>query len=754
MQHICNLTAVQSARELADHELLQRFVAGKDEAAFTVLVQRHGPMILGVCRRMLGSSHDAEDACQASFLVLAQKAASIRKTTSLSSWLHGVASRVAAKLKRERARRYKRENDSQPCAVPDPAAEVSWREVQTILDEELERLPDRLRDPLILCYLEGRTRDEAAARLGLSVACLHGRLERGRKALCDRLIRRGVTLSATLVATAIGEGVSGAALSPTVVVSTAKAAVLLGSARALDNGLISIKILSLAQEVSKNMLLTKMKLGLSGLCFAGLLVPALGGLLASLGAGPQAEEPRATGPSQAGAGKLIKSTPTAVPQTAQSQPNARPAVDERFSGRVLDADDKPVAGAKVYLLRPAYGLPPDKAPPKIWAETDKDGGFSYTAPRTEGVLFVTAPGFGPGWDTSFPRRAGEQETGRVLDNLVVRLARDDVPVSGRLLDLQGEPVAGATIRVFALKASPDGSLDKFIEAATKRPFGQLYNDQQHLVQFNVDGLAHFFPPVTTDKAGRFQIKGVGRERVVDFSAEAPTIETKVLHAVTRPGLGAAEIRIPEGIITFVGGMQKEDRIRLYYPPTFTHTADPCRVVTGVVRDKATGKPIAGAVVRGDKPVRFPPYYNRTTTDQEGRYRLAGLPLTPGAARPVVVVLLPPDGEPYLALRKTVPADKEAKEAKFDFDLPRGFWLEGQVKDKATGRGVPAQLQYFAPATRFAKDNWIAFLPYADKNIGMLLIEIAKPRPKVVRRPLWPSSGRRKRVCNSNLAVAT
>ncbi len=88
LQHICKLAAVQSARELADQELLHRFVAGKDEAAFTVLVQRHGPMILGVCRRMLGSAHDAEDACQASFLVLAQKAASIRKTTSLSSWLH------------------------------------------------------------------------------------------------------------------------------------------------------------------------------------------------------------------------------------------------------------------------------------------------------------------------------------------------------------------------------------------------------------------------------------------------------------------------------------------------------------------------------------------------------------------------------------------------------------------------------------------------------------------------------------------
>src|SRR5262249_8803676 len=145
LQHVCKFAAVQGARELDDRELLERFVAGKDEAAFAVLVERHGPMILGVCRRVLGSAHDAEDACQASFLVLAQKAASIRRTSSLSSWLHGVAARVAANLKRDRLRRSRREQESQGPAPPDPGAEVSWREVQTMLDEELERLPDRLR---------------------------------------------------------------------------------------------------------------------------------------------------------------------------------------------------------------------------------------------------------------------------------------------------------------------------------------------------------------------------------------------------------------------------------------------------------------------------------------------------------------------------------------------------------------------------------------------------------------------------------
>jgi RNA polymerase sigma factor (sigma-70 family) len=141
LQHICRLAVVQTARELGDRELLERFVAAKDEAAFAVLVERHGPMVLGVCRRMLGSAHDAEDACQAAFLVLAQKAASIRKTTSLPSWLHGVASRVAGHLRREGLRRSRRERESQGPAVADPAAEVSWREVQTVLDEDWSGCP-------------------------------------------------------------------------------------------------------------------------------------------------------------------------------------------------------------------------------------------------------------------------------------------------------------------------------------------------------------------------------------------------------------------------------------------------------------------------------------------------------------------------------------------------------------------------------------------------------------------------------------
>jgi RNA polymerase sigma factor (sigma-70 family) len=687
LKQICKLAAVPSAHELADHELLHRFLAEKDEGAFTVLVQRHGAMVLGVCRRKLKDAHDAEDACQAAFLVLAQKAASIRKATSLPSWLHGVAARVAGKLERERCRRCKREKKSQPRTTADPAAEASWREVQVILDEELRRLPERLRGPLILCYLQGQTRDEAARTLGVSVASLHGRLERGRAALCKQLTRRGLTLSAALTGAALGEGISRAALSPTVVLSTARAALLLARARAVDHGLVSTKVLSLAQEVTKNMLLTKLKLGISALLCAGLLAAALGGWLASVGAGQEAQAPPPAGSPQPAADKVPQAPATAAQPTLRRPGDARPAQDARLSGRVLDLEDKPVAGAKVYLLK---WSPPDRTPPKVWAETDKDGRFSFTAPPSEGVLFVTATGYGPGWVMD-PRSLGGPSA--IQDKQMVRLARDDVPVSGRVIDLQGQPVAGATVRVHALQASLDGSLDKWLAAVKARRQGEFLPEQQYLSLYNVDGLAYFFPAVTTDKEGRFQLRGVGRERVVAFTVEEPTIETQVIHVLTRPGVGAGDVRVARSFIQSATGVK--ELLDIYYPPTFTHTAVPCRVVTGTVRDKATGKPISGAVVRDNQPVGRSGRYHRTTTDKKGCFRLTGLPLGPaGGAIPSFLVAFPPDGEPYLALIKEVRTDKETKEATLDFDLPRGVWLEGQVKDKATGRGVPAYVDYY------------------------------------------------------------
>ena len=177
----------QAAHAQADGDLLERFVSSGDQDAFTTLVERHGPMVLGLCRRVLRGAHDAEDAYQATFLVLARKAASIRKTDALASWLHGVAYHAACNLRRAESRRVAHQAPRQEVVQADPAEEISWREVRSAIDKELALLPRRYRAPLILCYLEGRTRDEAARLLGWSEGTFRGRLERGRDALRSRL---------------------------------------------------------------------------------------------------------------------------------------------------------------------------------------------------------------------------------------------------------------------------------------------------------------------------------------------------------------------------------------------------------------------------------------------------------------------------------------------------------------------------------------------------------------------------------------
>ncbi len=274
IRHIRHIGAVQTSRELSDADLLQRFVEARDEAAFTALVERHGSLVLGVCHRALGNPHDAEDACQATFLVLARSAATVRKTASLSCWLHRVARSVAANLRRERFRREQREHRIPPPVVRDTAGEIGWREVQAALDEEIARLPERYRAPIILCYLDGKTRDEAATRLALSPGTLHGRLERGRRMLCERLTRRGLTLSATLLATAVGEGAARAIASPTLVLASARAALAFAARDARDVGGVSARTLSLAREGFRGAIIGKLRVAAAVTLCAGLLLTA------------------------------------------------------------------------------------------------------------------------------------------------------------------------------------------------------------------------------------------------------------------------------------------------------------------------------------------------------------------------------------------------------------------------------------------------------------------------------------------------
>src|SRR5919204_2562195 len=197
LQYLHRLASPRVASTAPDAELLHRFVRQHDEAAFAALVTRHGPLVLRVCGQVLQDAQAAEDCLQAVFLVLARRAGSLRRPEALAGWLHGVALRVACKA-RVAARRVPGMPSHLPEPLdprPGPLDALTARELLEVLHEEVARLPERYRLPLILCHLEGRTVEEAASQLGWTPGSVKGRLERGRKRLHARLVRRGVGTS-------------------------------------------------------------------------------------------------------------------------------------------------------------------------------------------------------------------------------------------------------------------------------------------------------------------------------------------------------------------------------------------------------------------------------------------------------------------------------------------------------------------------------------------------------------------------------
>jgi RNA polymerase sigma factor (sigma-70 family) len=331
LQHIRRLVAAESPGGGPDRELLERFVRQRDEAAFAALVRRHGAMVLGVCRRVLPHVHDAEDACQATFLVLARKSASIRKKDSLGCWLHGVAYRVASALKRDIARRRSRE---QP-AVGDPPVvlpDLAWREVRAVLDEELGRLPERFRAPLLLCYLEGKTRDEAAQELGWSLGTLRGRLERGRDLLRARLTRRGLGLSGALLAALLTEQAASAAPAATLVVSTVQAALSIAAGQVPGTGVVSARVAGLVNEMMRALTMTKVRTATAGFLAIGLL--GLGAGVLFHGAVP-AEPPGGSGGSAPRAGAPDADEPAAGVQPIDPAQLARNQAESRLNLKKL-----------------------------------------------------------------------------------------------------------------------------------------------------------------------------------------------------------------------------------------------------------------------------------------------------------------------------------------------------------------------------------------------------------------------------------
>jgi RNA polymerase sigma factor (sigma-70 family) len=608
-----------------DAQLLADVRATRDPAAFEALVRRHGPLVLAACRAVLRDEAAAEDAFQAAFVALYQSAPAIR-SSSVAGWLFRVARWAALRARRSAERRAKYERSATPRETA--SVDSSWREAVAALHEELDRLPDVDRQPLILCYLEGLSRDEAARRLGWTLNEVRGRLERSRGRLRKRLQKRGIALSAGLLA-AVGIET----LHPTLIcAAVARASRPTGRVAELASaGLV----------------------GKAPLVFAMVVVA---GLVAATGLG--------SGGPQAGAGLA----PTKeLPKAANGKPSDAPPDDKAITGRVVDPDGKPVADATIWLI--AFDRTAKNA-----SRTDTDGRFTLpgdgktdrTRTHSGGRvhLAATKDGFG----VALPPERFDPKY------LVLKLAKDDVPIHGRILDLQGKPVAGATVTPLQVWATPDDSLSDWLKAirAEEDAPNQVTASSFRRKASPGPGLA----AVKTDAQGHFTFAGVGRERLLRIQVSGPSIATAEVEVITHDLPATRANYDPKnskfGQVTFHGA-------------TFDFAADPTQPFEGIVTAADTGKPIPRAVVHADYRL-----WIETTADEQGRYRLVGLP--PGEHR---LVAAPPAGEPFVPRLQIVGRASNEKPVTVDFGLTRGTWVEGTLTDARTKKPIAnGRLCYF------------------------------------------------------------
>ena len=288
------LRAVLSAADamgLTDRELLAQFNEG-NQAAFAAIVKRHTGMVLGVCRRVVPTVQDAEDACQATFLVLARKAKTGKWQSSVANWLYTTARRIASTANRAAAQRIKREMRTAAPAPDCVLDQMTVREAFAVLDDELDKLPPIYREPLVLCYLQGLTRDEAAARLAIPAATLKGQLDRGRKRLANALTKRGIDIGAALMAVAVTRS---AGASPQLIQSILSAV----------GGAPSASVAALAQGVGVNGVMLKAEL----LALAAVIATATGFGLSSLLIAAGTQKPAIERPQQPEPSAAVKADP-------------------------------------------------------------------------------------------------------------------------------------------------------------------------------------------------------------------------------------------------------------------------------------------------------------------------------------------------------------------------------------------------------------------------------------------------------------
>jgi RNA polymerase sigma-70 factor (ECF subfamily) len=323
-----------------DGQLLDQFVARREEAAFEELVRRHGPMVLGVCRRVLANEHDVEDAFQATFLVLVRKAASVKPRDLVGHWLHGVAYRTAVRARALNARRRAKEQAMRPVTQEPPSV---WQDLLPLLDQELTGLPEKYRIPVVLCDLQGKSRKEVAGVLGWSEGTLSSRLARARALLGRRLSHRGVTLAGADLTALVAAKAAPAGVPSHLLHATTKAALLV-AAQAPTAAWVSLNTAALTEGVVRTMFFAKFKT-VTVLCAVAALAIGAGGFAyhaqaekgdPNLTAARQEPGRPAPAPDEREAGRNRKETEKAQPQANDESQQTDPDLPRDAAKRIRE----------------------------------------------------------------------------------------------------------------------------------------------------------------------------------------------------------------------------------------------------------------------------------------------------------------------------------------------------------------------------------------------------------------------------------